>query len=483
VRTTMHASTLAIAAVMAIGVATQPLSFDWKIGVKDSSAFALSGGNGGGNGNGGGGNGNGGGNGGGNGDGGGGNGNGGGGKGDGGGRGGNGGTGGSSGQAGGAGNTASGGTGAGGAGVNTGTGSSGAASSSGSSSAGGRSVSTPDPASTPQAASDGGNRANGAGNGPRSFRYQFFLTCWWPPCGPVRLRVGHERGTHRSRIALSHLARAKPWHARQRNIAPPDSVAVRGGWLQLSVNGGAAADDKSVWRRDGAPPALASIGSRSLDWGANSGIPSQMALAAPKSELDPPLSTGSLPSLGPLPGPQELRAPIPRAFVAATGANQIQDKSIELQLRNLKADLLKTADHGAFNRLAGTAPLITAGQTYGDDPLIITERDAEPVYDCAGRDVTIEASHSKLFFSGICRSVIIPGSHDNVLVEIASHGKLTILGEDNVVISSSGPEGQEPIVLSTDESNTVIQFRSESDVTVPLVTIEATRLMSVSTSQ
>jgi hypothetical protein len=451
---------------MAIGVATQPLSFDWKIGVKDSSAFALSGGNGGGNGNGGGGKGDGGG-----------------GKGDGGGRGGNGGTGGSSGQAGGAGNTASGGTGAGG---RTGTGSSGAVSSSGSSSASGRSVSTPDPASTPQAASDGGNGANGAGNG-RSFPYQF--SCWWSACGPVRLRVGHERGTHRSRIALSHLARARHWHARQRKIAPPDSVAVRSGSadatnrLQLSVNGGTAADDKSVWRRDGAPPALASIGSRSLDWGANSGIPSQMALAAPKSELDPPLSTGSLPSLGHLPGPQELRAPIPRAFVAATGANQIQDKSIELQLRNLKADLLKTADQGAFNRLAGTAPLITAGQTYGDDPLIITERDAEPVYDCAGRDVTIEASHSKLFFSGICRSVIIPGSHDNVLVEIASHGKLTILGEDNVVISSSGPEGQEPIVLSTDESNTVIHFRSESDVTVPLVTIEATRLMSVSTSQ
>jgi hypothetical protein len=443
VRTTIHVPTPAIAAVMAIGFAIQPLSFDGQTGMKASGAFASSGGNSGGNGGGGRGN--------------------------------------------GGGGSANGGPGgrAGGAGVNTGTGSSGAASSSGSSSASGRSVSTPDPASTPQAASDGGNRANGAGNGPRSFRYQFFLTCWWPPCGPVRLRVGHERGTHRSRIALSHPVRARHWHARQRNIAPPDSVAVRGGSadatnrLQLSVNGGTAADDKSVWQRDGAPPALTSIGSRSLDWGVNSGIPSQMALAAPKSELDPPLSTGSLPSLD-LPGRRGLRAPVPRSLVTAS-ANEIQGRSIELQLRNLKTDLLRMADYSVLNRLAGTPPSITAGQTYRDDLLIITDKDVESVYDCAGRDVTIEASHSKLFFSGICRSVIIPGSHDNVLVEIASDGKLMILGEDDVVISNSGPEGQEPMVLSTDESNTVIQLRSESDITLPLVTIEATRLTSLLT--
>jgi hypothetical protein len=181
-----------------------------------------------------------------------------------------------------------------------------------------------------------------------------------------------------------------------------------------------------------------------------------MALVGPQSELDPSVNRSRFDTEGTLahwPGPQELQAGSRNSFKGVIG---LPDESLQLKLHTLIAD--------------------------NANPLILSEKDINSVHNCAGRDVTIEASNHKVFLAGICRSVTLVGSDDNVMIEISNRGKLTVLGERNVVLWSSGPEGPELMEISVDGSNTEIQLPSQYGITAPLVTIEATRLASVPTT-
>jgi hypothetical protein len=177
-----------------------------------------------------------------------------------------------------------------------------------------------------------------------------------------------------------------------------------------------------------------------------------MALAGPQSELDPSVNRSRVnteETLAHSPGPQELQAGSPTSF---KGVIALPDESLQLKLHKPIAD--------------------------NADPLILSENDINSVHNCAGRDMTIEASNH----AGICRSVAVVGSDDNVMIEISNRGKLTVLGERNVVLRGSDPEGPGPTVIRGDGSNTEIHLPSPSDTTFPLVTIEATRLASVPTT-
>jgi hypothetical protein len=166
------------------------------------------------------------------------------------------------------------------------------------------------------------------------------------------------------------------------------------------------------------------------------------------------------PATEPMPEPGEMHD-----VRLSTGTQPLGEESRSTGLADIGLSAPKSALDPAAAKEPPTAghasPEARAGQTQTDDGnrLVISERDGNFVHDCAGRDVTIEASNSKLFLSGICRSVTIPGSNDDVLVEISNSGKLTILGEHNAVILSGSAEGPEATVLSADESNTVIHLR------------------------
>jgi hypothetical protein len=212
-----------------------------------------------------------------------------------------------------------------------------------------------------------------------------------------------------------------------------------------------------------------------------------MALAVPHSELDPSVNglrfdTDLTLTHGR--GPQELQAESPNSF---KGVIALPDESWQLKLRKPIADLLKIHDENSpsADRFTATrTALLTTTEEQADyaNPLILSEKDINSVHNCAGRDVTIEASNRKVFLAGICRSVTVVGSDDNVMIEISNRGKLTVLGERNVVLWSSNPEGPEPMVIRGDGSSMEIQLPSQPGIALPLVTIEATRLASVPTT-
>jgi hypothetical protein len=188
-----------------------------------------------------------------------------------------------------------------------------------------------------------------------------------------------------------------------------------------------------------------------------------MALAGSQSELDP--------------GQQELQAGNPNFF---KGVIALPDESLQLNLRKPIADLPKIDDENSpsADRFTATRTALLTIQEGTDnaDPLILREKDINSVHNCAGRDVIIEASNRKLYLAGICRSVTVVGSDNNVMMEISNQGKLTIVGERNVVLWSSRPEGPEPTVTSGDRSNMEIHLPSQFNITTPLVTMEATRI-------
>jgi hypothetical protein len=211
-----------------------------------------------------------------------------------------------------------------------------------------------------------------------------------------------------------------------------------------------------------------------------------MALALPQSDLDPPINRSRFNpemAVAHWPGQQEPQA---RSASSFSSVIALPDESLPLKLREPVADLLRIDDQNSLSvdRFTETRPasLATQEQTDNADPLILGEEDINSVRNCAGRDVTIQANNRKLFLVGICRSVTVVGSDDSIMIEISNRGKLTIVGERNVVLWSGGPEGPEPMAMSGDGSNMEIHLPSQSDITVPLVTIEATRLASVPTN-
>jgi Protein of unknown function (DUF3060) len=208
-------------------------------------------------------------------------------------------------------------------------------------------------------------------------------------------------------------------------------------------------------------------------------LPVSLVDIVPKSELDPstsaPLAVGgrTLPPAAPQGSTEE------PGSAASVSTDRLLDNTPDSSLgteRNPIANFPKPATSEP-----GPAPVAAPAPSTQSDlltPLVIAEQDANAIHDCAGRDVTVAASDSKLFLSGICRSVTIQGSKDNVLVEISNAGKLLILGDHNAVIWSSGADGPDPVVVSADESNTVIHLRSKSNASAPLVTMETARLAS-----
>jgi hypothetical protein len=158
----------------------------------------------------------------------------------------------------------------------------------------------------------------------------------------------------------------------------------------------------------------------------------------------------------------------------------LPDESLQLNLRKPIADLPKIDDENSpsADRFAATRTALFTTQEGTDnaDPVILREKDINSVHNCAGRDVIIEANNRKLYLAGICRSVTVVGGDNNVMMEISNQGKLTIVGERNMVLWSSGPEGPEPTVRSGDRSNMEIRLPSQSNITAPLITMEATRI-------
>jgi hypothetical protein len=205
-----------------------------------------------------------------------------------------------------------------------------------------------------------------------------------------------------------------------------------------------------------------------------------MALAVPQSELDPSVNKSKFNTEAVVAhalGPQELQVGRRNSF---RGVIALPD---ELQLkRKSAADLKRLDDENALTAdwftAIRTTPWTSQQQTDNADPLVLSENNISPIHNCAGRDVTIEASNREFFLAGICHSVTLVGSDDNVMIEISNRGKLMIVGERNVVLWRSGPEGPEPMVISGEGSNTEIHLPSQS-ATLPLVTMEATRRASV----
>jgi hypothetical protein len=200
----------------------------------------------------------------------------------------------------------------------------------------------------------------------------------------------------------------------------------------------------------------------------------------PKSDLDPtsaaPLAM-KMSAQSPL-STRQLSKGEPNFAIAADPRSDNAAQSVE-PAHNRVANFPKPATYESD--LANGTPAAAPGRAAQSDlsaPLVIAEKDAAAIHDCAGRDVTISASNSKLFLSGVCHSLTVQGSKDNVLVEISNSGSLTILGKNNAVIWGSGSDGPDPVVVSADDSNTIIHLRAKSDVSAPLVGVEATRLAS-----
>jgi hypothetical protein len=204
--------------------------------------------------------------------------------------------------------------------------------------------------------------------------------------------------------------------------------------------------------------------------------PINLVDTVPKSDLDPAIK---MPAQSPLSTRQLSKGELNLAVRAL--ADPLSDNAHQSPepARNPIASFPNPATYESDP--ANRAPAATPGPAARSDlpaPLVIGEKDVDAIHDCAGRDVTISASNSKLFLSGICHSVTIRGNKDNILVEISNTGRLMILGDHNAVIWSSGSDGPDPVVVSSDDSNTIIHLRSKSDVGAPLVTMEATRLAS-----
>jgi hypothetical protein len=206
-----------------------------------------------------------------------------------------------------------------------------------------------------------------------------------------------------------------------------------------------------------------------------------MALAVPQSELDPLVNRSKFSTeaiVAHAPRSQELQVERQNSF---RGVIPSPDESLQLK-RKPAADLIGLDDGNSQTAEAiRTAPWTTQRQTDNANPLVLNENDINPIHNCAGRDVTIKASNRKLFLAGMCHSINVVGSDDNIMIEISNRGRLTIVGERNVVLWSSGPKGPEPMVTSGDGSNMEIHLPSQSDITLPLVTMEASRLTFVPT--
>ncbi len=207
-------------------------------------------------------------------------------------------------------------------------------------------------------------------------------------------------------------------------------------------------------------------------------LPLSLVDIVPKSELDPS-SSAPLAARGRALPPAAPQLTLEPGSAAPVSTVPVSDNAPDPSLgtgRNPIANFPKPATDES-----GPTPAAAPGPSAQSDvsvPLVIAEKDANAIHDCAGRDVTVAASDRKLFLSGVCHSVTIRGSQDNVLVEISNTGKLVILGDHNAVIWSSGSDGPDPVVVSADGSNTVIHLRAKSDVSAPLVTMETTRLAS-----
>jgi hypothetical protein len=87
----------------------------------------------------------------------------------------------------------------------------------------------------------------------------------------------------------------------------------------------------------------------------------------PRSELDPPLGTGSVLALARLPSRSESTAADLRFF----GENKISDKWVDSQLRNLKADLLKMDDDApSLIRKVSAPPSALANRAERQFPIV-----------------------------------------------------------------------------------------------------------------
>jgi hypothetical protein len=193
------------------------------------------------------------------------------------------------------------------------------------------------------------------------------------------------------------------------------------------------------------------------------GRTADLPLEIPRSDLDPggvkPLTNNLQSSWGNVPSPDETTGPI-----ASTSDSRLVDHTL---------DLAKPA--GDESAAVVRTTMVGAVDLARAESVTVTDNNANLVQDCSGKDLTIEASNSKLFLNGACRSLTITGNNNNVLAEVGKNGKVIISGEHNAVIWSS-TDGFEPTIENSNDSNTVIHLHSKPEVTTPLIAIEATRL-------
>jgi outer membrane protein OmpA-like peptidoglycan-associated protein len=89
--------------------------------------------------------------------------------------------------------------------------------------------------------------------------------------------------------------------------------------------------------------------------------------------------------------------------------------------------------------------------------VILSESNGNFLQDCAGKDVALSGSNTKIILTGGCQSVTVSGRNNQILAEIASGGELTVLRNGNAVIWTKMGDGPSPTV-SADRSNLAIQF-------------------------